>query len=99
MEYLRINIVMARRVTGEQPCVDYLHPGLVRIELNRQGCAIARFVCNFRGLIGQDAACSCWTFPVMCFDQRRDDSLTCWAHGRIVVFSSRGPAGHLDSNA
>jgi hypothetical protein len=97
--YLRINNVMAGRLTVEQPCVGDLHPGPVRIELNRQGCATAQFVCSIRELIGQDATCSCWTLPVMCSNQRRDDSLTCWAHGRIVALSSRGPAGHLDSNA
>lgn len=98
-EYLRIHNAMAGRLTVEQPCVGDLHPGPMRIELNRQGCATAQFVCSIRELIGQDATCSSWTFPVMCFDQRRDDSLTYRAHGRNLVLSSRGPADHLDSNA
>jgi hypothetical protein len=51
-EYLEIHIVMARRFTGERLFIGSLHPGLVRIELNRQEYATARIVYSFQELIG-----------------------------------------------
>jgi len=58
-EYLEIHFVPACSVTGEQLYVGDLHPGLVRIELNRQEYATARFVYDFRELIGQGSNYPC----------------------------------------